>query len=288
EASAARAAAAAAAADRQAALAAYEAHAAARAGPATDWQPSRLSEAARGEPAPAGPGRRAASAASAALAGWQHARAWLLPPLAGNAGHYTLLGSTAFTLAVLAVLGPGLLRPFVPVGGPPAEVRVVAAPASAPAAEPVSAVGPAPAVATEPAATPAPANAVQPAPAAATATAAAVPPEPAPATQLAEVPTPPAERLRSASAPSAPARTLAPAQTRLRVFVSHPHQTTARLRTLLQQRGVALKVAFDGPAWLVDAEVPAGRRADLAAPLAELGLALPADGRLHLRLLQSD
>jgi predicted nucleotide-binding protein len=94
---------------------------------------------------------------------------------------------------------------------------------------------------------------------------------------------------RVAATASAQVPAAAPAQiqpTRPRVFVPHPHETVARLRTLLQQRNLALKVVFDGPAWLLDADVPGNRRAELAASLADLGLTLPADGQLRLRLLQ--
>ena len=45
--------------------------------------------------------------------------------------------------------------------------------------------------------------------------------------------------------------------------------------TAKQQRDLTLQVAFDGPAWRIDADVPGARRAELVAPLADLGLTPP-------------
>jgi hypothetical protein len=74
---------------------------------------------------------------------------------------------------------------------------------------------------------------------------------------------------------------------RQRLLVPQPHDTVARLRAVLQRSGVALRVEFDGPAWLVDAAVPDDRRAQLLPALGELGLTLAPHGQLHLRVLQA-
>ncbi|MFM2120618.1 MAG: hypothetical protein RL722_2086, partial [Pseudomonadota bacterium] len=66
--------------------------------------------------------------------------------------------------------------------------------------------------------------------------------------------------------------------------VPRPQEALDRLRALCSLHDVKLVQRRVGEVWWLDAEVPAAQRSALQPGLAELGLQLPADGRLRLRL----
>lgn len=65
---------------------------------------------------------------------------------------------------------------------------------------------------------------------------------------------------------------------------SDPDKTMGQVVSILASAGVAADVQADGTARLVNATVPPDQRANVAEALRGLGIALPADGRLQVRL----
>ncbi|MFM2121034.1 MAG: hypothetical protein RL722_2502 [Pseudomonadota bacterium] len=102
-------------------------------------------------------------------------------------------------------------------------------------------------------------------------------PAPAPTTAPIPAPSPLAADGRSAAAAARPA--IRPAW-----VVPRPQEALDRLRALCSLHDVKLVQRRVGEVWWLDAEVPAAQRSALQPGLAELGLQLPADGRLRLRL----
>lgn len=69
-----------------------------------------------------------------------------------------------------------------------------------------------------------------------------------------------------------------------RVTAPDPDQAMGQVVSILAGAGVAADVQADGSARLVTATVPPDQRANVTEALRALGISLPADGRLQLRL----
>lgn len=92
----------------------------------------------------------------------------------------------------------------------------------------------------------------------------------------------------TAATPATAATTVATAASatapRQRLSVPQPADAAAQLEELLRQQDITYALRITPGVWLLDADVPEGKRPALVEPLRKFRLELPADGKLRVRI----